>query len=143
MTRTLRHMYRHIQTHTHAPCAVSFSLWCHRRNGAAAGGTASVSWQQEQALRHSVSRQMQRARASCMAMGHIRESQSPEHSTYENKRYAMHSNDGDGTSTAATREHSRQNQDVQCYRRGNSYMPAASPPLRRALREERDVICCE
>ena len=31
-----------------------------------------------------------------------------------NAACAMHSNDGDGTSTAATREHSRQNQDVQC-----------------------------
>ena len=55
-----------------------------------------------------------------------------------NAACAMHSNDGNGTSTAATREHSQQNQDVQCYRRGNSYMPAASPPLRRAVREERD-----
>ena len=31
-----------------------------------------------------------------------------------NAACAMHSNDGNGTSTAATREHSRQNQDVQC-----------------------------
>ena len=27
---------------------------------------------------------------------------------------------------------------VQCNRRGNDYLPAASPPLRRTLREERD-----
>ena len=31
-----------------------------------------------------------------------------------NAACAMHSNDGNGTSTAATREHSQQNQDVQC-----------------------------
>ena len=52
-------MHKLIQTRTHTPCAVSFSPSAGHK-GAAAGGTASVSVrQQEQALRHRASRQVQ------------------------------------------------------------------------------------
>ena len=67
---TAHGMHKHIQTRTHTPCAVSISPSAGRK-GAAAGGTASVSVrQQEQALMHSVSRQMQRAHAISQLYGH-------------------------------------------------------------------------
>ena len=88
MTRALRHSHRRIQTHTHTPCAVSFSLWCRTQRRCCRQHLVSVS----AAAGAGSQAQGKQANAAC----------------------AMHSNDGDGTSTAATREHSRQNQDVQC-----------------------------
>ena len=56
---TTWHAQAHTQICTHTPCAVSFSPSAGRK-GATAGGTASVSVrQQEQALRHRASRQVQ------------------------------------------------------------------------------------
>ena len=56
---TAHGMHKQIQTRTHTACAVSISPSAGRK-GAAAGGTASVSVrQQEQALRHRASRQVQ------------------------------------------------------------------------------------
>ena len=62
------HMHRCIQTHTHQTMRCELHAVCGAgRKGAAACGTVSVSVrQQEQALRHSARRQMQRVHARLM-----------------------------------------------------------------------------
>ena len=69
-TTTCTHARAHTDTHAHTMRCELKSVVLDVRKGAAACGTVSVSVrQQEQALRHSTRRQMQRAHAMCQLYG--------------------------------------------------------------------------